>query len=331
MTEIANAAESLVGQFDDHLDLDAEDLEDEMEGLIADYSLPVSEAKTIMRNKLLDEAGIDRTDDAPPVPDSSEFSPVDIETIQSEGDWVDIRANVVQLWTPNSSKIKQVGLLGDESDVIKFTIFAGTDVPELEKGHTYHLSNVVTDEYQGRYSVKIREESDVTIAEDDEIEYAADEESIEGVLYAVKSGSGLIKRCPEDDCSRVVSGGTCADHGNVEGEPDLRIKAVVDNGFEAHDVVFNEQATTEFTGMTLDDALEIASDALDYSAVERQIKSEVVGQFVHVSGPILGRYLVVNDAEQVSGITDEMVSRLQSEQADTQSPDQSGTSAEASA
>ena len=115
---------------------------------------------------------------------------------------------VVDLWEPRSDAVAQVGLLGDESGTIKFTKWSKSDLPTLEEGAVYDLRNVVTDEYEGRFSVKLNRTT--TIEElDEEIEVGDDDLTIEGALVDIQSGSGLIKRCPEDDCTRVLQNGRC--------------------------------------------------------------------------------------------------------------------------
>lgn len=313
MSDVANAASNLVDEFDEHLDLEQDEVEAEVSGLISEFSLPVDEAKRTVRNKYLDAAGIEDTNGAvPPASgEDSEFDPTPVEDINADNEWHDLRVELVQLWDPNSDQMEQVGLIGDESDVIKFTLWKDTEgIPPLEKGKTYHIRNVVTDEYKGRYSVKFTKASSIEVVEDDEITGNGGEETVEGVLVDVKSGSGLIKRCPDDDCTRVIQNGRCAEHGPVEGEFDLRIKAVIDDGYVAQDVVFGEEATTEVTGISLEEAQDLAMDALDTSVVEQEVKAEVIGQYYRVEGPELGRNVVVNEVEAVDGVDEDTLQAL---------------------
>src|SRR5699024_7007597 len=78
-----------------------------------------------------------------------------IESIEVPEQWVDLTVEVLQLWEPRSESIAQVGLLGDETGTIKFTAWATSDLPELDEGGVYRLENLVTDEYEGRFSVKL--------------------------------------------------------------------------------------------------------------------------------------------------------------------------------
>ena len=123
---------------------------------------------------------------------------------------------LVDLWDPRSDSISQVGLLGDESGTIKFVAFETSELEQLDEGQCYELSNVVTDEYQGTYSVKLNRTTAIT-AIDEEIEVGDNSETVEGALVDVQSGSGLIKRCPKEGCTRVLQNGRCAEHGEVDG------------------------------------------------------------------------------------------------------------------
>src|SRR3989475_2728623 len=49
--------------------------------------------------------------------------------------------------------------------------------------------------------------------------------TVRGILIDLREGSGLVYRCPE--CRRVLRKGACRLHGEVKGEPDLRVKAVL--------------------------------------------------------------------------------------------------------
>lgn len=108
-----------------------------------------------------------------------------------------------------------------------------------KEGEVYHLGNIVTDEYEGQFSVKLNRTTTIEHTDDD-IEVGDNTTEIEGALVDMQSGSGLIKRCPDDDCTRVLQNGWCSEHGKVEGEFDLRVKGVIDDGREVHETTFNQ-------------------------------------------------------------------------------------------
>jgi ssDNA-binding replication factor A large subunit len=284
MTDLRTHAEELHEQFSDHVDADVDDVLDRLETLVEQYQVPVDEARRSVQSHYLDEAGLDREDLG-----GGGNETVDVADIDEPEQWVDLTAKVVELWEPRSEAVAQVGLLGDETGTVKFTKWSKSDLSELEEGQVYSLRNVVTDEYQGRYSVKLNRTTTIE-AVDEEIEVGDNEVEAEGALVDIQSGSGLIKRCPEEDCTRVLQNGRCGEHGEVDGEFDLRIKGVLDDGTEVTEALFDREATEELTGISLEEAKTIVAD---------EMRSGTIGRYYRVSGPTMGRYLLVDEMEEL--------------------------------
>jgi len=297
-TDLTKEAEDLYQQLKPETDAEITqtDIQDKLKTLVDEYQVPLSEARRSVVTNLTDN-------DSNPSDFQTTDQAVDIDSITEAEQWVDITAKVVDLWEPRSDSIAQVGLLGDETGRIKFTKWAKSDLQPLSEGKVYEFGNVVTDVYEGQYSVKLN--STTTITElDTDIEVGDNSTELTGVVVDIQNGSGLIKRCPTDDCTRVIQNGRCSEHGDVEGEFDLRIKAVLDTGTSAQDVIFNQEATEDLTDLTLDQAQEMAMDALDTSVVADQITEQIIGRYYQVSGPIMGRYLLVNEFQQVGQVED---------------------------
>ena len=298
MTDLRTHAAEIAEQFSDHVEVTEDEVETKLRSLVEEYQVPIDEATQSVRNSYLEEAGLER--DAISQGGSDQ---VLVNEIDQDEQWVDLRVKLVDLWDPRSDAIAQVGLLGDESGTIKFVAFETSDLESLEEGTSYELSNVVTDEYEGSYSVKLNRTTTITEI-DDEIEVGDNSDTVEGALVDVQSGSGLIKRCPEDDCTRVLQNGRCAEHGEVDGEFDLRIKAVLDDGHEVQDVIFNREATEALTGIELEEAKQLAKDALDTTVVADEMRADILGRYFTVTGPTLGRYVLANEFEQHDGPAD---------------------------
>ncbi|MDG5819518.1 replication factor A [Natronococcus sp. A-GB7] len=298
MSDVRQHADDIHDQFSDHIDVSVDDVEDRLTTLVDEYKVPIDEARRSVTNHYLEEAGLDREDLAG---GSSEAAK--IEDVDEPEQWIDITAKVIELWEPRSDSVAQVGLLGDPTGTIKFTKWAKSELPTLDEGGVYELRNVVTDEYEGRYSVKL---NSTTVVEelDEELEVGDDTSVIEGALVDMQSGSGLIKRCPKEDCTRVLQNGRCNEHGEVEGEFDLRIKAVVDDGLDAHEVIFDKDATENLTGISLEEAKDMAMDALDTTVVADEIRDLVVGTYYRIEGPTFGRYVLADDVEELDGPAD---------------------------
>jgi len=298
MTDLREHAADIHEQFSDSLDVGVDEIESRLETLVSEYQVPVDEARRSIVSTYLDEADMDREDLSGGSTESASVADID-----APEEWLDVTVKIVDLWEPNADSIAQVGLLGDETGTVKFTKWAKSELPELEEGAVYRLEGVVTDEYQGRFSVKLN--SATTIEElDTDIEVGDDSAEVEGALVDIQSGSGLITRCPEEGCTRVLQNGRCSEHGDVEGEFDLRIKGVLDDGVEIHETIFNQESTEELTGITLEEAQEMAMDALDTEVVVEEMRETVLGRYYRVSGPTLGRYVLANDIERLGAPTD---------------------------
>jgi len=221
--------------------------------------------------------------------------------ISEAGAWVDVRVKVVQLWKPTSDAISQSGIVGDDTGSLKFVKWAKSELPDLVEGKSYLLGNVVTDEFQGRFSIKLNRTSQVSELDED-IEVGSQSFEFTGAMVDIQKGSGLIKRCPK--CERSLSKGICRipEHGKVEGIYDLRIKAVLDNGQRVQDMIINRETTERLVGLTLEEAKKMAMDTLDHEVVRGTIEERLLGRYYSVTGPKVDRYMLVetiNDAPTV--------------------------------
>ena len=287
-TDLRTQATEIHEEFSDQLDITVEEVEARLDTLVNEYRVPMDEARRSVTNTYLDEAGIDRDD----LMGGDER--VSIGEIDSPEEWVDITAKVVELRNPDSDAIAQAGTLGDETGTIEFVSWSKSELPTVKKGEVYRLGNVVTEEYEGQFSVKLN--STTTIEQvDTELEVSNDNTEVEGALVDIQSGSGLIKRCPEEDCTRVLQNGRCAEHGEGDGEFDLRIKGVIDDGTAVQDVIFDREMTEELTGISLEEAQEMAMDALDTSVVAEEMDQRLLGRYYRVAGPEFNRYVLADE------------------------------------
>jgi len=229
---------------------------------------------------------------------SGGFVDANIEDITEDGNGVNLTVKVVELWDANSDAIAQTGLIGDPTGRIKFTTWEGNDPMELEEGKYYELSGFLTDEWNGRLSVKGTENAEFEEVDAD-FEVGDNTMEIQGALVDIQEQSGFIQRCPHEDCTRVLQKSRCSEHGEVdEEENDLRLKAVIDDGENAYDVHVGRELTEELTGMTLEEAMEIAMDAMDRSVPASQMKQDLVGRYFSVTGFELNDSLIAQEMEE---------------------------------
>lgn len=107
---------------------------------------------------------------------------------------------------------------------------------------------------------------------------------VEGVVLEVKKGSGLIFRCSTEGCTRVLQNKECRVHGKQKGTPDLRIKAVLDDGLGAATFFANRQATERILGKSLDECQEMARDAMTTDVVQDELTQKLTARRVVVTG-----------------------------------------------
>ena len=243
-------------------------------------------------------------------PASRAAQAVKVVEITEPGLWVDLKVKVAQLWETNSDAISQSGLVGDETGSIKFVKWAKADLSNMEEGKSYLLRNLVTDEFQGRFSVKLNRTSQIEPLDVD-VEIGSQAAEFSGALVDVQKGSGLIKRCPV--CKRSLAKGVCSEHGKVEGTYDLRIKGVLDDGRRVQDVLINRETTERLVGLTLDEAKQMAMEALDHEVVHSLIESKLMGRYFSITGPRVDRYLLVETINDVPPVTESRVDELMAE------------------
>ena len=267
---------------------------------------------SIKLNRTSQIAELDSDIKAVEVPVRSSAEDVKIADIIEPAKWINLRAKVVQLWENNSDTISQSGLIGDETGTIKFVKWAKSDLPNLEESKSYILKNMVTDEFQGRFSVKMNRTSSIEEINED-IEVGSQAAQFSGALVDLQKGSGLIKRCPI--CKRSLTKGICGEHGKVEGTYDLRIKAVLDDGRRVQDILINRETTEKLTGITLDDAKQMAMEALDHEVVRGLMEERLMGKYYTVTGPRVDRYILVESISESPSVSiadaDELLKKVE--------------------
>jgi len=206
------------------------------------------------------------------------------EIPKEDNRWVSTHGKIIQLWEPGSEVIHQTGLIGDETGIVKFTIFAKNSDINVTESETYDFSNMVTSMWQGGLSLKANKNSKISVSSIKIENVSRKEDTVIGIIAAISQGSGLIKRCPE--CQRALVKGACMEHGKIEGTYDLRIKAVLAIFKEDRsiDLILNKKVTELLTGMTIETARELATEALDIGVITEVFQKMIVGKYFTVKG-----------------------------------------------
>jgi len=204
------------------------------------------------------------------------------------------------------------GVLADSSGKVQFT--AWNDF-KLKEGEVVRISKGTVKAWRGIPQLSFDDRADVTkvkekfpsaeelqktgarmIAEIASRGGAADV-SVRGVVVEVRDGSGLIMRCPE--CKRALQKGMCKLHGRVEGFPDLRVKAILDDGSGAVSIVIGRELTEKLADITLDEAMQRARERMDYEVVRDLLEEKLALKALTATGSVTadpyGLSMIVKD------------------------------------
>ncbi|MDD4568029.1 MAG: nucleotide-binding protein [Methanoculleus chikugoensis] len=212
-----------------------------------------------------------------------------------------VRAKFIQDWDASHDRMLQTGLLGDETGTIKFVIWKEEGKDKLDLDAVYNIFYATVDEYNGRLSLALN--TAMYIADEGDIEVGRTETEIRGALVHIAPGSGLIKRCPVEGCNRTLSRQNYCPVHEIQPEfrYDLRIKAVLDDGIRAKNVLMQREVVEALTGITLEEAVSIAeTNPLGMDEIFYRMRNTVLGRYYTCSGSEFGGRLLVNSCTPIA-------------------------------
>ena len=124
--------------------------------------------------------------------------------------------------------------------------------------------------------------------------------STTGSVISIREDSGIIKRCPE--CRRVLRDGECATHGAQEGETDVRLRVVLDDGKSTISLIINKSASESLIGMKQN---QISSQIVENGtmAFVQELRDLLLGKKLKASGRTIvddqGAMLLSDDVELI--------------------------------
>jgi replication factor A1 len=205
------------------------------------------------------------------------------------------------------------GTVADETGKVQFTSWHDF---KLKQGEVVKISKATVRAWRGIPQLNFDERAEVTKVKEkfpsaeelaktsvsmiSEIagKGGASDATVIGVIIEVRDGSGLIMRCPE--CKRALQKGTCKVHGRVEGYPDLRVKAVLDDGSGAVSAVMGRELTEKLTGTTLDECMEKAKQAMNFDVIKDMMEEQLTFKIATVTGNVTsdayGLSMIVKEA-----------------------------------
>ena len=195
-------------------------------------------------------------------------------------------------------RIVHEGLFADRSGAIAFSSWSDF---QLAAGEAIEVTGGYLRPFRGRPQLVLDERSTVSRVEAGDLpdpaellrsgprtiarvedEGGGDVLAVEGVVVGLLPPSGLVYRCPT--CRRSVKNGICRVHGQVEGQPDLRARLVLDDGTGAVTVNVGRADTERLWGVTLADARARLREQPDPSLLEEQLWEAVLGRRLRVRG-----------------------------------------------
>jgi len=271
--DLEEEAKELMERFSEDVDVDESVVRETLEDYL-EYNVPLEQAKKGTVSKLVDLMD-DVESQSELLADMggreevtvSEFEDEYQNTGNGENPWVDVTAEVSQLWDSDSDNIAQVGLIDDGTEGAKFVSWETNDPPTLEEGQAYRFSNVPVSEYNGRYEISLAPSSEVEEVDED-FDTGRDMKELQGVCVKVTESSGLIKEETDD--------------GEIEHH--LRLLATVDDGEHTYMFELGEELTEAVTGISLNAAKELVQEHLDDSVVVSQMRESVLGHYMSVEG-----------------------------------------------
>jgi replication factor A1 len=259
-------------------------------------------------------------DAVPPfTPGSATVRPAKVADLREGFGGVSITVRILSLeerevMVEGDKKMVYSGVMADETGKAQFSAWKDYglkegDVLKIEGGYIRTWRGIPQLNFDERADVNIVDEDfpsmeDLSISPriwiEDLIERGgAVDATVRGILVDVKEGSGLIYRCPE--CRRVLRKNTCRIHGDVEGEADLRIKAVIDDGSGAVTAIFGRELTEKFLNKSMEVCIDMAKEAMTHEVVRDDLADMLIAQPIEVQGNVtrdeFGIMMIVNSAE----------------------------------
>ena len=106
----------------------------------------------------------------------------------------------------------------------------------------------------------------------------------QGVFVSIRDDSGVIMRCPE--CRRTLKDGVCSVHGAVEGNQDIRLRFVIDDGAGNVSVILNSECTQTLLGMD-EKAIKAKVQELGDDGFVSDLRRQFFAKMLSVSGRFL--------------------------------------------
>jgi replication factor A1 len=124
--------------------------------------------------------------------------------------------------------------------------------------------------------------------------------STQGIVASVREDCGIILRCTQ--CRRVLRDGICNQHGEDEGNQDVRLRLVIDDGTSTSSLLINKEASLNLLNLT-EEQIKEEIDSNGQMEFVQSLRGKMLGRLVIASGRTIvddqGAMLLADKAELV--------------------------------
>lgn len=297
--------EEVQQQISDEYDVEDEEIREYLI-LYRNHGVNGEDARKAAITKVANARGVDRSD----VLGSTSNGSDNIRPLSEfdDGEWGDARVTVVDVWDANSDSVAQKGLVDDGSESRVYTVWSrGTEnIPEFEQGESYQFNSAVGsyNEEMESYEIQLNKSSSVEKL-DEELNTSRGEIEFSGTFVGTQGKSGLVFR--DTETGRVVE----SKNQDNPTEHDLRLILALDNGQEVYRAHFDEELTEQLTGISLDEAKQIAMESMERTTViENEMLPELIGRYINVKGENQDEYIYVEEFEWDDQVDADRVTEL---------------------
>lgn len=190
----------------------------------------------------------------------------------------------------------------DPTGQCRLTAWAELPIDDSKLPLAIRLENVRVRAWQGTPDITVDDASQVTVL--DALPWEAldaSTQSIEVDLTSLVNGASrrgirtvgtavqvrneaIIRRCPE--CRRAMRDGACGEHGPQEGNVDMRLRFIIDDGVSNTTVLLNRQSAEAFLGKSMEE-VEKAWVGGEGEKLIAGIRTQLIGRPIEVHGRIM--------------------------------------------
>lgn len=146
--------------FENGAEVPVEEIESKLKEMTEIFKVPAAESQRSVTNAFLKKYNISKTKTFTEKKSAAVKKIAEITAMADMPDtWIDCTGKVIQIWENTHESISQAGLVGDETGVIKYTIWSSAEIEPLELNKTYDFKNAVVKSWNDKASVTLNKAS----------------------------------------------------------------------------------------------------------------------------------------------------------------------------